>query len=129
MFNNTYDNGGSTFNMSLQTLKRIDILIQSYHQYKRMEFYKGNPLYNDLINIELCLYIELRPQITTEEKETGDAYRTILKLYPITQVNRITKIPPILNPIMDEYMDWMMEMLSAHKILMAMGDDPGDVIE
>lgn len=124
------DYGDSTFNMSLQTLKRIDDLLKAYHQYKRMEFYKGNPLYTDILGIQQSLYTEVRAQLKEDEKDTGDAYRFILKeKYPIRVEDDITKVPPQTVPIMEEWMDWIMDMLYLHKMLMSISDDPGDVIE
>lgn len=122
--------GDSTYNMSLQTLKRIDDLLQVYHQYKRIEFYKGNPLHNDILRILESIYTEVRPQLKEDEKKYGDAYRIIFKKkYPIKVEGDITTIPKATLPIMEEWMDWLMEMLYSHKMLMAISDDPGDVIE
>ena len=122
--------GESTYNMSLQTLKRIDSLLIAYHQYKRMEFYKGNPLYNDILGILNSIYVEVRAQLKDDEKNTGDAYRVILKhTYPIVVEHNITIVPKAALPIMEEWMDWLMDMLYSHKMLLALADDPGDVIE
>jgi len=128
--------GDSTYNMSIQTLKRIDTLLIAYHQLKQMGFYKGNPLYNDILAIENSLYVEIRPQLKDNEKNIGDAYRSIFKMYLppnnkklITFKDNITEVQEKGLVIMDEWMDWMMDMLYSHKMLMAIGDDPGDVIE
>lgn len=122
--------GESTYNMSLQTLRRIDILLQAYHQYKRLEFYKGNPLYKDILGILYSIYVEVRAQLKDDEKITGDAYRSIFKTaYPIRVEGDTTIVPKIAIPIMEEWMDWLMDMLYSHKMLMALSEDPGDVIE
>jgi hypothetical protein len=122
--------GESTFNMSVPTLNRIDKLLIAHHDYSRQEFYKGNPLYRDILAITICAYIEVRPRLTISEKEIGDAYRTILnKREAITIVNDKMRVPKVFIPILEEYLDWVMEMLDAHKMLMATSDDPGDAIE
>jgi len=124
--------GDSQFNMSLQTLKRIDTLLILYHQFKRMEFYKGNPLYTDILSILNSIYVEVRPQLKEEEKGKGDIYRYILNSHPAIKIKingDNTIVPKAAISLMEEWMDWLMEMLYTHKMLMAVGDDLSDVIE
>ena len=124
------DYGESTFNMSLQTLKRIDSLLLDYHSYSRMEFYKGNPLFKDILSILLSIYTEVRAQLQDTEKNIGDSYRVILlERHPIRVEGDTTIIHKITISVMREWIDWLMDMLYSHKMLMSVSDDPGDVME
>ena len=120
----------STYNMAGLMLQRIHDEQQAHHQYKRLEFYKGNPLYKDILNIQENIYTEIRAKLIPKQKEVGDAYRFILrKKYPIRVEGDMTIVPKITIAVMEEQMDWLGEMMFIHKIMMATSDDPGDVIE
>ena len=127
--------GDTTFNMAIDTLKRISTLLKSRHQYRLMEFYKGNPLhYNTVLTLD-CLNTEVRPHLNPEEKETADSYVKIFfaEKYDgenlIVMKDGLTRINQMTYPLMREWTDWLMEMLMSHKLLTAVGEDPGDVIE
>lgn len=128
--------GDSTFNMSLQTLKRMDNIKIMLNQLNMTEFVNGNPLYYDILQAIRTLYSEVRPQLKEIEKKKGDAYRTIFKMRFApnnrmlidTQGGSIIVIEAAL-PLMEEWLDWINDMMYAHKISMAVSEDLGDVIE
>jgi len=130
--------GDSTFNMSLQTLKRIDNLLVNYHNYKMMGFYKGNPLYKTFITILDSCYDEVRPNLTDAEKKIGDAYVQIFfgtNMFEGKQITLLnekgdsTKVSGAFVPIMRDWVHFIYDMLWSHKMLMQRGDDLSDVIE
>lgn len=127
--------GETTFNMAIDTLKRISGLISSHHQYRLQEFYKGNPLHYSIILVLDCLNTEVRPHLKEGEKETADSYVKIFftKKFDgenlIVMRDGVTRINKMTYPLMREWTDWLMEMLYTHKLLTAVGEDPGDVIE
>jgi hypothetical protein len=130
--------GEPTFNMSLQTLKRIDMFIMNYHNYKMIGFYKGNPLYQTMLNQLESIYDEVRANLKIEEKKVGDAYVEIFFGKVMFEGREVTMLKAngdliisngALIPIMREWVHWLYDMLWSHKMLMAMGEDLGDVIE
>jgi len=127
--------GDSTFNMSLQTLKRMNDIIVIINQLGTTEFFKGNPLYYQLLQAIRCLYSEVRPHLKDGEKKIGDAYRSIFKLkfadnkMLIDFTGGRLEVKEAAVPILEEWLDWIRDMMFVHKLSMAIGDDPGDVIE
>jgi len=126
--------GESTFNMSLPTLVRFDNLLKIRHELAYMEFYKGNPLYYSNLKVLINIYIETRPHLKPDEKITGDAYRSIFTMKfngkkLIEEDGEVTIIDNAVPTIMMEWTDWLMEKLFEKKLLIAVGEDPGDVIE